>query len=205
MLLPIQPILNSINQYDDGGLAGYLSLIQPELCRKAERDQCCNVREVLRAATSCNRLSRTYNQRFLWRGHSSVGRALQWHCRGQGFESPCLQPRKHSGLSRRSLSVGGPFSPCNRGRASYDSASPILMHYVYVLESESDSTRFYTGLTDDLRKRLRNHNDGRVLHTSKLTPWRLKTYVAFSDRKRAAEFEKYLKSSSGRAFAAKRL
>jgi hypothetical protein len=35
--------------------------------------------------------------------------------------------------------------------------------------------------------------------------WRLKTYVAFSDRQKAVEFEKYLKSPSGRAFAKKRL
>jgi hypothetical protein len=36
-------------------------------------------------------------------------------------------------------------------------------------------------------------------------PWRLKTYIAFSDAQRALVFEKYLKSASGRAFAKKRL
>jgi putative endonuclease len=36
-------------------------------------------------------------------------------------------------------------------------------------------------------------------------PWRLVTYVAFSDRAKAEEFERYLKSGSGHAFANKRL
>src|SRR5204863_10191843 len=42
-----------------------------------------------------------------FRGHSSVGRAPALQAGSQGFESPCLQPRKLSGLSRRSLGVGG--------------------------------------------------------------------------------------------------
>jgi putative endonuclease len=36
-------------------------------------------------------------------------------------------------------------------------------------------------------------------------PWRLVTYVAFSDEQKAAEFERYLKSGSGHAFANRRL
>jgi len=68
------------------------------------------------------------------------------------------------------------------------------MHYVYILRSETDEDRYYTGLTDDLRKRLETHNAGRVPHTAKWKPWHLKTYVAFSNRTRAADFEQYLKS-----------
>jgi predicted GIY-YIG superfamily endonuclease len=77
--------------------------------------------------------------------------------------------------------------------------------YIYILQSERGVERFYTGLTDDLRKRLRTHNAGRVLHTAKWRPWRLKAYIAFSDRSRAAQFERYLKSASGRAFTKKHL
>ena len=77
--------------------------------------------------------------------------------------------------------------------------------YIYILQSELDVNRFYTGLTDDLRKRMRNHNKGRVLHTRKWRPWRLKTYIALSDRVRAAKFERYLKSASGRAFIKKHI
>jgi putative endonuclease len=78
------------------------------------------------------------------------------------------------------------------------------MKYVYILES-LDSEHFYIGITDDLRARLAKHNAGEVPHTSKYRPWRLKTYVAFSDGNQAIAFEKYLKSGSGRAFAKKRL
>ena len=78
-------------------------------------------------------------------------------------------------------------------------------HYVYILESEKVSGRFYTGLTDDLADRLRRQNAGDVPHTAKFAPWRVKTAIAFRDRSRAAAFERYLKTSSGRAFARKRL
>jgi predicted GIY-YIG superfamily endonuclease len=65
--------------------------------------------------------------------------------------------------------------------------------------------RFDAGLTEDLKARLKKHNGGEVPHTSKFKPWRIKTAVAFTDKDRAAQFEKYLKSPSGRAFAKKRL
>ncbi|MCK1294167.1 GIY-YIG nuclease family protein [Bradyrhizobium sp. 30] len=78
------------------------------------------------------------------------------------------------------------------------------MKYDYILES-LNSLHFYVGITEDLRARLTKHNAGEVPHTSKYGPWRIKTYVAFSNEKQAVAFEKYLKSASGRAFAKKRL
>ena len=78
------------------------------------------------------------------------------------------------------------------------------MKYVYILES-LDGEHFYVGITNDLRARLAKHNAGEVPHTSKFKPWRLKTYIAFSDPAQALAFETYLKSGSGRAFAKKRL
>jgi len=77
--------------------------------------------------------------------------------------------------------------------------------YVYILQSELSADRFYVGLTDDLRIRLKKHNKGDVPHTSKLRPWKIKTAIAFTDRERAGKFEIYLKTASGRAFAKKRL
>lgn len=79
------------------------------------------------------------------------------------------------------------------------------MLYVYILESIIDPGHFYVGVTSDLPARLKAHNAGRVSHTSKFGPWRVKTYLAFSDHRQAIAFEKYLKSASGRAFAKKRL
>jgi predicted GIY-YIG superfamily endonuclease len=76
-------------------------------------------------------------------------------------------------------------------------------HYVYILVSESDESRHYTGLTEDLETRLKAHNAGQVPHTAKYRPWRIETAIAFRSREKAAAFEKYLKSHSGRAFASK--
>jgi predicted GIY-YIG superfamily endonuclease len=78
------------------------------------------------------------------------------------------------------------------------------MKYVYILQS-LDGIHFYAGITDSVPTRLAKHNAGEVRHTAKYRPWRIKTYVAFSDEKQAFAFEKYLKSGSGRAFAKKRL
>jgi predicted GIY-YIG superfamily endonuclease len=72
--------------------------------------------------------------------------------------------------------------------------------YVYILQSETEAQRFYTGLTNNLRTRFKAHNSGRIVHTAKWKPWQLKTYIALSDRTRAAQLERYLKSASGRAF-----
>lgn len=77
--------------------------------------------------------------------------------------------------------------------------------YVYILQSVASESRFYVGLTDDLSARLAKHNEGGVSHTAKYRPWRIKTAVAFRDRMKAAAFERYLKSPSGRAFSKKRL
>ena len=77
--------------------------------------------------------------------------------------------------------------------------------YVYILESESVPRHYYSGFTEDLHERLHKHNAAGVPHTSKHRPWKIKTAVAFSDRHRALEFERYLNTASGRAFANKRL
>jgi len=76
--------------------------------------------------------------------------------------------------------------------------------YVYLIESLSISGQRYVGITVDLKRRLQEHNAGKSAHTSKYLPWRLVTYIAFSDRNKAEAFERYLKSGSGHAFAAKR-
>jgi putative endonuclease len=77
--------------------------------------------------------------------------------------------------------------------------------YVYLLESEASSGQRDVGMSSDVQQRLTDHNAGKSSHTSKYTPWRLVTYVAFSDRQKAEAFERYLKSGSGHAFAKKRL
>ena len=77
------------------------------------------------------------------------------------------------------------------------------MFYVYLLQSEAFPEQRYVGFTGDL-KRLAVHNAGGSVHTSKYKPWKLVSYHAFVDERRAREFEYYLKSGSGKAFAKKR-
>ena len=94
----------------------------------------------------------------------------------------------HAGALSLSKGEGGP--------------SPAMsFHYVYMLESLAAPERHYVGLTGDLGTRLEHHNHGNVPSTSNARPWRIKTAVAFTDGYRAAAFEQYLKSGSGRAFA----
>jgi len=78
------------------------------------------------------------------------------------------------------------------------------MYYVYLLQSESHPEQRYIGYTTDLKQRLACHNSGNSKHTAKYLPWKLISYHAFADKKTAQEFEYYLKTGSGQAFAKKR-
>jgi putative endonuclease len=80
----------------------------------------------------------------------------------------------------------------------------VKFGYVYMLESLSNPGRYYVGFTENLKDRLTKHNGGKVRHSSKYRPWRIKTAIAFRDIDRAHDFEHYLKTASGRAFAKKR-
>jgi putative endonuclease len=79
------------------------------------------------------------------------------------------------------------------------------MKYVYLLQSVSVPTQRYVGVTTNLEERLQAHNAGSSLYTSKYRPWKVVMYLCFHDDRRAVEFERYLKTGSGQAFANKRL
>jgi len=87
----------------------------------------------------------------------------------------------------------------------FKDSEDCLMKYVYMIKSIPHPDQRYIGITSDLKARLKAHNEGRSTHTSKFKPWKLITYLAFSEESKASEFEKYLKSGSGTAFAGKRL
>lgn len=72
------------------------------------------------------------------------------------------------------------------------------MFYVYILLCSENKT--YIGCTDNLRQRLQRHKDGHVTATRSRLPIKLLSYFAFKDKYVAYNFEKYLKSGSGRAF-----
>jgi len=81
----------------------------------------------------------------------------------------------------------------------------IAVRYVYLLRSIPHPDRRYIGSTNDLRRRLAEHDAGKSVHTSKFRPWRLAAAVAFADVDRAIAFERYLKSGSGAEFARRHL
>ncbi|MDB5453158.1 MAG: nuclease family protein [Caulobacteraceae bacterium] len=71
------------------------------------------------------------------------------------------------------------------------------MFYVYLLASIADTDQRYIGFTTDLKRRINTHNGGASVHTRKYKPWKLVTYLAFDNERRARQFEHYLKSGSG--------
>ena len=68
------------------------------------------------------------------------------------------------------------------------------MWYVYIIRSINFPDQEYVGATEDLKRRVPEHNAGKSAHTSKFKPWQLVWYCAFPDKYKALAFEKYLKS-----------
>ena len=79
------------------------------------------------------------------------------------------------------------------------------MHFVYIIKSINFSDKFYVGYTLDVESRLKTHNNGGSIYTQEHKPWELVFYCAFQNKTKALNFEKYLKSHSGRIFLQKRL
>jgi len=77
------------------------------------------------------------------------------------------------------------------------------MHYVYVLQSESDN-KFYTGYSADLKERLVSHNKGSVSSTKNRRPLKLVYYEACVTKEDAMKREKYLKTFHGKSYIKKR-
>ena len=88
----------------------------------------------------------------------------------------------------------------------FQRSGPLILNrsywYVYILRCKDGKP--YTGYTKDLIDRLSRHQRGSVPATRNRRPLRLETYFGFSDQYQAIEFEKYLKSGSGRAVMNKR-
>ena len=72
---------------------------------------------------------------------------------------------------------------------------------VYVIRSVKSPNRYYTGLTDNVERRVEVHNSGGSQYTAALRPWELVVSIMFSNPASAAAFEQHLKTGSGRAFS----
>lgn len=78
------------------------------------------------------------------------------------------------------------------------------MYFVYLLQSSKDKS-YYAGVTEDIEKRIKEHNSGFSKYSSTKRPYSLVWYCVFSDKKKAYNFERYLKAGSGMAFRNKHL
>ena len=66
------------------------------------------------------------------------------------------------------------------------------MFYVYVIQSCINS-KLYIGYSSDLKRRLYEHNNGKVNYTRKFKPWVLIYYEAYANEKIARNRERQLK------------
>ena len=78
------------------------------------------------------------------------------------------------------------------------------MYYTYVLQSKKDN-KFYTGWTQDLKNRLKEHNNGKVDSTKWRIPLELIYYEACLNEDDARQRERYLKSGIGKRYLKHRL
>lgn len=78
------------------------------------------------------------------------------------------------------------------------------MYYVYIIKSINIHNKLYVGSIIDVHARFARHNEGGSIYTKDYKPWELIWYSSFKDKSKALEFERYLKTYSGKAFMQKR-
>jgi putative endonuclease len=71
--------------------------------------------------------------------------------------------------------------------------------FVYVIRSSKDG-RFYVGLTDNVERRVFQHNSGKAKSTKGYVPWTLLFFEEFKTRVEARKREKFLKAGSGKEY-----
>jgi putative endonuclease len=77
-------------------------------------------------------------------------------------------------------------------------------YYVYILRSKTGG-QWYTGYTEDLRKRFKEHNDGKSQYTKNRGPYELIYYESYRNKDDARSRELQIKSGTGKAYLRKRL
>jgi putative endonuclease len=89
--------------------------------------------------------------------------------------------------------------------SGYGGQNPLSKEFWYVYILKCRNGKIYTGCTNNLEERIIRHNSGQVVATKNFLPVEIVTFVAFADKYKAYEFEKYLKKGSGRAFSKRHL
>lgn len=102
---------------------------------------------------------------------------------------------------REGFIIGAKCVPRSLSEVGHDKI--IIVYYTYIIQLANGN--YYHGSTNDIKERYKSHENGEVQSTKNLRPIKLVFYAAFLSKKKALEFEQYLKSSSGFAFRNKRL
>lgn|ERR1700722_568640 len=74
------------------------------------------------------------------------------------------------------------------------------MYFVYSIQSRTRPEHYYIGITEDIDRRLTEHNNEKSVHSNRFKPWELVFYVACVDKDKVLLFEAYLKTGAGRSF-----
>lgn len=80
-----------------------------------------------------------------------------------------------------------------------------MYYIVYFIESIKFPYRHYIGYTSNLKERIKQHNEGNTISTSKFKPWKLIYAELYLNKHDAMGREKFLKSGSGWKFLKKQL
>ena len=92
-----------------------------------------------------------------------------------------------------------PLYPPKCGEGGGQSPLQKQFWYVYIIKCNDDS--IYTGCTNNLEDRIKRHNSGQVEATKNILPVEILNFFAFTDKYKASNFDRYLKTGSGRAFS----
>ena len=76
------------------------------------------------------------------------------------------------------------------------------MYYVYVLKSLSKD-KGYVGMTNNLERRLQEHDSGQNSYTKRYVPWKMIYHEEYVSLEEARKREKYLKGTTGRRYLKK--
>ena len=123
---------------------------------------------------------------------------------GPGFESPRLHFHPSKLQRRRASPSSFHFSGFQWTQSTINVYKFVpAMWYVHLLKCADNF--YYTGCTNYINDRINRHLKKPVSYTKNRLPIKLVTFIAFTNKYKAYDFERYLKSGSGTAFRNKRL
>ncbi|MFN3828123.1 MAG: GIY-YIG nuclease family protein [Micavibrio sp.] len=71
------------------------------------------------------------------------------------------------------------------------------MYFIYFLRSQANPAKTYIGYTNNLVRRLDEHNSGQSTYTNRFRPWELRAFVHADSEEIAQTVEAYFKNASG--------